>query len=103
MTEFKTLFQSVLFAMLKGVAWLVMAIAAVFLLALALVLIAIGLLWALLRGKKPEAPVFVGRFHRYAQTKVWPGRSQPSNNDTVVVDVQVKEVHEEERIDPPRR
>ena len=71
---------------------------------LVLVLLVVGLgavlaavLWALLRGRRPAAPVFVGRFQRYAQGRVWPGGASsgrsgaaPATGD--VVDVEARDV-----------
>jgi hypothetical protein len=94
MTEIKAFFQGLLTAVLKVTLWLIMAVAAVFLLALALVLLLLGVLWALVRGKKPVPPVFVGRFHRFTTERVWPGTTARHTTDTSsdVVDVEVREV-----------
>lgn len=94
MTEIKAFFQGLLTAVLKVTLWLIMAVAAVFLLALALVLLLLGVLWALVRGKKPVAPVFVGRFHRFTTERVWPGAAGRHTADarSEVVDVEVREV-----------
>ena len=76
-------------AALRLLAWALMAVLALGLLALALVLLVFGLFWALLRGRRPVAPVVVGRFARYSAERVWPGRG---GRATEVVDVEVTEV-----------
>ncbi len=95
MTEIKAFFQGLLTAVLKVTLWLIMAVAAVFLLALALVLLLLGVLWALVRGKKPVPPVLVGRFHRFTTERVWPGTAARRTTDASadVVDVEVREVN----------
>ncbi len=95
MTEIKAFFQGLLTAVLKVTLWLIMAVAAVFLLALALVLLLLGVLWALVRGKKPVPPELVGRFHRFTTERVWPGTAARRTTDASadVVDVEVREVN----------
>jgi hypothetical protein len=94
MTEIQAFVKGLLAAVLKVVLWLTMAVAALFLLALGLVLLLLGFAWALLRGQKPVKPVFVGRFQRFTTERVWPGAGQrPGGTDrSEVVDVEVREV-----------
>ena len=80
-------------AALRLLAGALMAVLALGLLALALVLLVFGLFWALLRGRRPVAPVVVGRFARYSAERVWPGRGgRGPGQATEVVDVEVTEV-----------
>lgn len=102
MTELKHWVVGVLGTVLRLALWGVALVLALFLLALALALLLLGALWALLRGRKPAAPVIVGQFQRYATGKVWRGAmgrstgmgglwpQSASTHD--VVDVQVREV-----------
>ena len=55
----------------------------------------LGVLWALVRGKKPVPPVLVGRFHRFTTERVWPGTAARRTTDASadVVDVEVREVN----------
>jgi hypothetical protein len=94
MTEILVWVRGLLAAVLKGALWLTMAVAALFLLALGLVLLLLGFAWALLRGQKPVKPVFVGRFQRFTAQRVWPRAGQrPGGTDRAdVVDVEVREV-----------
>ena len=58
-------------------------------------LLLVGVVWALLRGRRPVRPVYVHQFQTYARERVWPGRrgAPPATTDEVV-DVQVREVHD---------
>lgn len=101
MAEFKKWMSGLLGAVVRVVLWLIMAVVAVFLLAVALVLLFLGVLWALLRGQRPETPVFVGRFQRFTKTRVWPqaGQARASgasarHSQAEVVDVEAREVDE---------
>lgn len=82
-----------------GVVRLVLGLSA-FVLALVVVLIGLFLLvlvllWALVRGRRPQAPVFVARFQRYAEGRVWPGRSGHNGSDAAdVVDVEAHDVND---------
>ncbi len=105
MTEIKVFIQNLLTAVLRVALWLIMAVVAVGLLAVAMVLLLLGVLWALVRGKKPVAPVFVGRFQRFTTERVWPagpGRRAPASTDDVV-DVEVREVSGSDRLQDNRK
>ncbi len=87
--------------------WLMAAALALGLLLVAMVVLLVGALWALLRGRRPTRPVFVGRFQQFTRTRVWPGPggSAPGGGPghrpgghTEVLDVEVREVPEQ----PPR-
>jgi hypothetical protein len=85
-------------AVLRLLAWGLMALLALGLLALALVLLFMGLVWALLRGRRPVVPVVVGRFTRTSARHLWPGRAGSRSSHSVeVVDVEVTEVGGSER------
>lgn len=108
MTEIKVFIHNLFTAVLRVALWLIMIVVAVGLLAVALVLLLLGVLWALVRGQKPVAPVFVGRFQRFTAERVWPagsGRRHPASTDDVV-DVEVREVGGSERLhdnrEPPK-
>ncbi len=76
--------------------WLFATIFALSLLAAGLIVMALGLLKALITGKKPQPMVF-GRFQRFSSDDFWPGaRTQgtTSARETDVVDVEVREVRE---------
>jgi hypothetical protein len=57
------------------------------------VLLLVGVVWALLRGRRPVRPVYVHQFQAYARERVWPGRG-PADPTREVVDVQAREVHD---------
>lgn len=99
MNEFLRFFSGLLGAVVRVALWLVTAVLALGLLALALVLLLLGVLWALVRGRKPQAPVIVGRFREFTSQRVWPGGAPwhtgagAQAQDVVdVVDVEVREV-----------
>lgn len=75
--------------------WGLGAALALFMLLLALLVILIGAVWAMLRGKRPVRPLVVGQWQRYAQARMW---RNPQDVDTDaadnVVDVQAREVPE---------
>jgi hypothetical protein len=80
-------------AVLRLLAWVLTAVLALGLLSLALVLLLVGLVWALLRGRRPVVPVVVGRFTRTSAQRIWPGRAGwCSTRSSEVVDVEVTEV-----------
>ena len=82
-------------AVLRVVAWLLMGFFAVIMLGLAVLVLTVGVLWALLRGKRPAAPDFQAQWRRYASARVWPSQAGPSAaSDDQVVDVEVREVEE---------
>lgn len=81
---------------LRLVFWLFAAIFAVSLLAASLIVIAVGLLKALLTGKKPQ-PVVFGRFQKVSPDAFWPGAgapARPAAREADVVDVEVREVRD---------
>ncbi len=97
MQEIQRFVWGLLGAVVRTALWLFTAVLALCLLGLALVLLMLGVLWALLRGRRPTAPVFVGRFQRYATERVWPGasgRAGPGAETAEVVDVEVREVND---------
>jgi len=75
---------------------------ALFMLLLALLLLLIGTLWALVRGRRPTPPVVMGQWQRYAQARMWrnPQEVDEEAADNVV-DVQAREVPENPRGTPP--
>lgn len=83
---------------LRLVLWLFAAIFAVSLLAASLVLITLGLLKALITGKKPQ-PVVFGRFQKVSPDNFWPGpRGTPPAREADVVDVEVREIRDDKRL-----
>lgn len=99
MQEIQRFVFGLLGALVRVALWGLTAVLALFLLGLALVLLALGVLWALLRGKRPTAPVFVAQFQRYATERVWPGaagRGPTAAPPAEVVDVEVREVRDTE-------
>lgn len=82
-------------AVLGLIFWLFAAALGLLLAGVVAVLLLIGVIWALLRGRRPVRPVYVHQFQTYARERVWPGRRGTASNTTnEVVDVQVREVHE---------
>lgn len=77
---------------LRLVLWLFAVALALVFLVVGLVLVLAVVLWALVRGQRPTAPVFVGRFQRYAQDRVWPGRNGAGGAPADVVDVEARDV-----------
>lgn len=106
-------FGRLLSAALRVVLWLLAMVLALGLLSLALLLLLGGVLWALVRGKRPEPPVVVGRFRQFATQRVWPGRpgaapTSATQTQVDVVDVEVREVRDVPEVqdaprDPPPR
>lgn len=96
MSEIFQWVAGVLNAVLRVVLWLVMAALALGLLLVALVFLAVGVLWALLRGRRPQAPVYMGQFRRFTSERVWPGgapwQRQETRDTSEIVDVEVREV-----------
>ncbi len=90
-------FSRVLSTALRLVLWLLAMGLALGLLAVALLLLLGGVLWALVRGRRPAPSVMVGRFRHFASQRVWPGRpgADPRAASTEVVDVEVREVQPE--------
>jgi hypothetical protein len=83
--------------------WLLTVLLALGLLALALLLLLGGALWALVRGQRPAPSLVVTRFQRYASQRVWPGRNgqPPAAASHEVVDVEVREVDDAPPAAPP--
>ena len=98
--------SGLLSAALRVVLWLLAVILALGLLSLALLLLLGGVLWALVRGRRPAPSVVMGRFRHFASQRVWPGRpgAAPTSSANEVVDVVVREV-EADPVSPlpPRR
>jgi hypothetical protein len=85
---------------LRLVLWVFAAIFAVSLLAASLVLIALGLLKALITGKKPQPMVF-GRFQKFSPDAFWPRPGAPGAapaREADVVDVEVREIRDDKRL-----
>jgi len=89
-------------AVLRLLLWLFMAGLGLVLLAVALLLLLLGALWALLRGKRPRVPLAAELLRRQAQQQMrarsrgWGdrgGSAGPGRSDEVV-DVEVREVRE---------
>lgn len=94
MNEIRNFLAGLLAAIARVLLWVVMAVLALFLLALALVFLLLGVLWALVRGRKPVPPVFVGRFRQFTAERVWPGAAGGGRARSEVVDVEVREVRD---------
>ena len=90
MSELIDLFGRVLRGAIGLALWLLAAAIGLGLLLVALVLLAVGALWAVLRGRKPTQPVFVARMQRFTRTRVWPGRPGTAE----VVDIEARELPE---------
>lgn len=101
MNEFLHFLAALFGAVLRVFLWLLAAVLGLFLLALALLILLLGLVWAMLRGRRPTAPVLVGRFARYGREQVWRGagrgRADAAASVSEVVDVEVREVGGETR------
>jgi hypothetical protein len=84
---------------LKLVLGLSAAVFAVSLLILTLLVLALGLLKALITGRKPS-PMLFGRFQQFSPQRAWPA-SRPreaSTGDSAVVDVEAREIREDKRL-----
>ncbi len=82
-------------AVLGLIFWLFAAALGLFLAAVVAVLLLVGVVWALLRGRRPVRPVYVHQFQTYARERVWPGRrASASAASDEVVDVQAREVRD---------
>lgn len=103
MQEIQRFVLGLLGAVLRVALWVFTALLALVLLGFALVLIVLGMLWALVRGRRPTPPVFAAQFRRYAAGRVWPpGTAGPFGREAdatrnEVVDVEVREVTERDR------
>jgi hypothetical protein len=85
---------------LRLVLWLFAAVFAVSLLAAAVLVMSLGLLKALITGKKPQ-PVVFGRFQKFSPDAFWPRPGAPGSStarETDVVDVEVREIREDKRL-----
>jgi len=85
---------------LRLVFWLFAAVFAISLLVASLIVIALGLLKALLTGKKPQ-PIVFGRFQKVSPDAFWPGArttGRPPAREADVVDVEVREVRDDKRL-----
>ncbi|MBA4329529.1 MAG: hypothetical protein C0428_14965 [Polaromonas sp.] len=85
---------------LRLVLWVFAAIFALSLLAAALVVMTLGLLKALITGKKPQPMVF-GRFQKFSPDAFWPRaetRGSAPARDADVVDVEVREIRDDKRL-----
>lgn len=91
--------SSVLRFALRLILWVFAAIFALSLLAAALVVMTLGLLKALITGKKPQPMVF-GRFQKFSPDTFWPGAGAPRPDparEADVVDVEVREIRDDKR------
>lgn len=89
--------MAVLGAVLRLVLWLVTAVLAVGVLAVALVLLLLGMAWALVRGRRPGTPAMAARFGRYATQQMWAAaarRSAPKRASGEVIDAEIKEIRD---------
>jgi hypothetical protein len=84
---------------LRLVLWVFAAIFALSLLAAALVVMTLGLLKALITGKKPQPMVF-GRFQKFSPDAFWPRPGAPgaAAREADVVDVEVREIRDDKRL-----
>jgi hypothetical protein len=85
---------------LRLVLWVFAAVFALSLLAAALVVMTLGLLKALITGKKPQ-PVVFGRFQKFSPDTFWPRPGAPDGSaarEADVVDVEVREIREDKRL-----
>lgn len=93
-------FSRVLRFALRLVLWFFATIFALSLLAAGLVVLVLGLLKALITGKKPQPLVF-GRFQKFSPEDFWPGAGKPAAGgarETDVVDVEVREIRDDKRL-----
>ena len=81
---------------LRLILWLVAAVFALSLLFASLVLITLGLLKALLTGRKPQPMVFA-RFQQFPRRATWPGAAPGKAGATQaeIVDVEVREIRDD--------
>ena len=84
-------------AVIGLVFWLFAAALGLLLAAVVAVLLLVGVVWAVVRGRRPVRPVYVHQFQAYARERVWPGRRAATGTSATsqeVVDVQVREVRD---------
>ncbi|MBC7547524.1 MAG: hypothetical protein H7224_02625 [Polaromonas sp.] len=92
--------SSLLRFVLKVALGLMAAVFALSLLAAALMVLAFGLLKALITGKKPAPAMVFSRFRKYAPQDIWSSKVKPSGD---VVDVEMRELREGgEMLDDPQ-
>lgn len=92
--------SSVLRFAFRLIFWLFATIFALSLLTAGLIVMALGLLKALITGKKPQPMVF-GRFQRFSPQDFWPGaRTQgaATAREADVVDVEVREIRDDKHL-----
>lgn len=85
---------------LRLVLWVLAAIFAISLLTAALVVMSLGLLKALITGKRPQPMVF-GRFQKFSPDAFWPRANAPDAAPARVadvVDVEVREIRNDKRL-----
>jgi len=83
---------------LRLVLWVFAAVFALSLLAAAVVVMTLGLLKALITGKKPQPLVF-GRFQKFSPDAFWPRPGAPGGApEADVVDVEVREIRDDKRL-----
>lgn len=86
---------------LKLVLGLFAALFAVSLLFAALIVFALGMLKALITGRKPASAMVFGHFQQFSQQDMWPGRRGPQASPKAtsghIVDVEVREIPEDRR------
>ena len=89
---------------LKLVLGLFAALFAVSLLFAALIVFALGMLKALITGRKPASAMVFGRFQQFSQQEMWPGRrglqGSPKAASGQIVDVEVREIPDNDRRQP---
>ena len=84
-------------AVIGLVLWLFAAALGLLLAGVVAVLLLLGVVWAVVRGRRPVRPVYVHQFQAYARERVWPGRRGGAAGTVAsgeVVDVQVREVRD---------
>lgn len=95
MNDFFKLLSRMFNTVLGLIFWLFAAALGLLLAAVVVVLLLVGVVWAVLRGRRPVRPVYVHQFQTYARERVWPGRRHAASDTTdEVVDVQVREVRD---------
>lgn len=75
-------------------------------LAVALLMLAVGLLTSLVTGRKPAPAMAFGRFQRFSAQGIWPGgmngmppgAAADPREEPNVVDVEVREVRDDKRL-----
>lgn len=93
MTQIKAVSARWLGMLLRAALWVVGAVMALVLLAIAVVLLLVGLLWAWVRGRRPVPSPLFAQAQRYASQRVWARKDTVrASQDTQVVDVEAREV-----------